>query len=233
MAEDKQRTLTKKVPTLATGHLFCSGAKAQQGDGMRELYVGTLLQVGLDCFPETIDYLALGHLHSAQIVGGNQSRRYSGSPLPMNIVEGNSDKVVVMVDLDRKMDITELPVPTFQRMRRISGNLETLLEEIDHLAHEKESCFLEIDYKGKQLAEELQQQLKQAVDGTQLEILRIQNKRVYDALLKGSKELQDLHELSPQDVFIQCLEANSVPLDQHEELLEDFAFVMAQVTTQS
>ena len=233
MAEKMQRTLTTKVPALATGHLFCRGAKADQGDGMRELYVGSLIQIGLDCFPKNIDYLALGHLHSAQIIGGDPSRRYSGSPLPMNVAEGKRTKVVVMVDFDSEMKITEIPVPTFQRMQRISGNLDTILEEIDHLSHKKESYFLEIDYKGKRLAEELQQRINETVDGTQLEILRIQNRRAYDALLKETRALPDLNELAPQDVFTQCLEANNIPEDQHEELLEDFAFAMAQITAQS
>lgn len=233
IAEKKQQTLPQKVPVLATGHLFCRGAKAQQGDGMRELYVGSLIQVGLDCFPETIDYLALGHLHSAQIIGDKQSRRYSGSPLPMNINEGKTNKVVVVVDFASKMEITEIPVPTFQKMRRISGNLDTILEVIHHLCLEKESYLIEIEYKGKRLAEELQQQINEAVNDTQVEVLRIQNRRVYDALLKETKELQDLSELSPQDVFTQCLEVHGVPEVHHRELLEDFALVMEQVMAQN
>lgn len=233
MAEQKQQTLTKKIPTIATGHLFCRGATTQQGDGMRELYVGNLIQVGLDCFPKSIDYVALGHLHSTQRVGDDPSRRYSGSPLSMNIAEGKTHKFVVMIDLASEIEITEIPVPIFQRMQRISGNLDAILAEIERLSDEQESYFLEIDYKGKRLAEELQQIINEAVDNTQLEILRIQNRRVYDALLKETRDMPALNELSPQDVFAQCLEANSIPEEQRQELLEDFALVLDQVTAQS
>ena len=75
------------LPLLATGHLFAAGGLTQEGDGVRQLYVGSLARVGADCFPDCIDYLALGHLHIPQKLGGSETRRYSGSPLPMNFGE--------------------------------------------------------------------------------------------------------------------------------------------------
>lgn len=68
------------LPILATGHLFASGGQTADGDGVRQLYVGSLAQVTADCFPDNIDYLALGHLHIPQKIGGSETRRYSGFP---------------------------------------------------------------------------------------------------------------------------------------------------------
>jgi len=65
------------------GHLFTAGGQTIDSDGVRDLYVGSLAHVNKDIFPACIDYLALGHLHIPQKVGGSEFMRYSGSPIPM------------------------------------------------------------------------------------------------------------------------------------------------------
>ncbi len=74
------------------GHLFCAGGKVSAGDGVRDLYVGSLGYVHENIFPSSIDYLALGHLHSTQKVGGKEYFRYSGSPIPMSFSEATQQK---------------------------------------------------------------------------------------------------------------------------------------------
>ena len=51
LAENRRRELEHPgpnggIPIIATGHLFTTGGKTVEGDGVRELYVGTLAQVG-------------------------------------------------------------------------------------------------------------------------------------------------------------------------------------------
>ncbi|MDR3108783.1 MAG: exonuclease subunit SbcD, partial [Planctomycetaceae bacterium] len=81
-AEDRRRSLNGEdnIPLIATGHLFVQGGKTSKG--VRELYVGTLGDVGADIFPPNIDYVALGHLHVPQKVAGSDFIRYSGSSIP-------------------------------------------------------------------------------------------------------------------------------------------------------
>lgn len=62
-AEKIQKEMDRPVPIVAMGHLFTAGGRTVEGDGVRELYVGSLAHVGNDVFLEGIDYLALGHLH--------------------------------------------------------------------------------------------------------------------------------------------------------------------------
>ncbi|HMM59563.1 MAG TPA: exonuclease sbcCD subunit D, partial [Candidatus Rifleibacterium sp.] len=76
-----------EIPLIATGHLFTQGGQVSEDDGVRELYVGTLAHAPTDVFPATIDYLALGHLHVAQKVGGKNHLRYCGSPIAMGFGE--------------------------------------------------------------------------------------------------------------------------------------------------
>jgi exonuclease SbcD len=87
------------IPIIATGHLFTTGGKTVDGDGVRELYVGTLSYVDENAFPAEIDYLALGHLHIPQTVGDNKHIRYSGSPIPMGFGEANQTKKLVLLEI--------------------------------------------------------------------------------------------------------------------------------------
>jgi DNA repair protein SbcD/Mre11 len=230
LAEEKQKNLPVRVPVVATGHLFCKGGKTHQGDGIRELYVGNLIHVGLDCFPDSIDYLALGHLHSAQLVGKQSNRRYSGSPLAMSFEDGGQEKVVLLVDCNGKTTITEKGIPCFQKMRSLSGEIEQIVSEIHTLATLNESILLEIHYKGLLLIDDLQEQIYAAIDGTKLEVLRIQNKRMFDYVLQQSSEIKSLDDLTPKQVFLQCLATHQVPDAQHKELLTDFTKALSLVT---
>ncbi len=85
------------VPIVATGHLFTAGGQTIDGDGVRELYVGSLAHVAAGIFPPCFDYVALGHLHVPQKVGGSDLIRYSGSPLPMGFGEAHQQKSVCVV----------------------------------------------------------------------------------------------------------------------------------------
>lgn len=221
-ALNKLKKLSLKIPILATGHLFCRGGQTRQGDGVRELYVGTLVQVGLDTFPTEIDYLALGHLHLPQMVGGQENRRYSGAPLAMSFSEAKEKKSVFLVNLDKKQPVQEIPVPCFQRLEQINGNLEHILKTISVLAKCNESIFLEINYQGTTLVDELQEQVHEAVKNTELEVLRISNRRRYDHILQQSSEMKTLEELTPRQVFQQCLDIHEIPDRQQKEMMLDF-----------
>ena len=85
------------IPIVAMGHLFTAGGQTVDGDGVRELYVGSLAHVMTGIFPASFDYFALGHLHVPQEVNGQGNIRYSGSPLPMGFGEADQQKSVCLV----------------------------------------------------------------------------------------------------------------------------------------
>jgi len=115
------------IPIVAMGHLFTAGGKTVDGDGVRELYVGSLAHVGEEVFPSSIDYLALGHLHVPQAVGSTEYIRYCGSPIPMGYGEAIQEKKVVLIDFNSTTpNIQELPVPCFQELVRIVGSLDDI-----------------------------------------------------------------------------------------------------------
>lgn len=212
-----------KIPIIATGHLFTAGGQTVDGDGVRELYVGTLGHVGGDTFPDCIDYLALGHLHTAQKVGGSDSRRYSGSPVSMSFGEAGQRKIVVVVNIgSAEVLVEEIPVPCFQPLASIRGDWNRISERISEMKKESASVWLEVIYEGDEILGDLQDKLRELIEGTSLEILRTRNMRLVERTLSRMTTEETLDDLDPDEVFSRCLAAHEVPPEQHEELVAVF-----------
>ena len=98
---NKDAMILIDIPIVAMGHLFAAGGKTVNGDGVRELYIGSLAHVNVGVSPTSFDYMALGHLHVPQEVNGSEIIRYSGSPLPMGFGEAKHQKSVCQVVFDQ------------------------------------------------------------------------------------------------------------------------------------
>ncbi|MCB1985280.1 MAG: exonuclease SbcCD subunit D C-terminal domain-containing protein [Burkholderiales bacterium] len=227
---------SKMIPIVAMGHLFTAGGKTIEGDGVRELYVGSLAHVSAGIFPNGLDYLALGHLHVPQQVAGSDTIRYSGSPLPMSFGEAKQQKSVVIVDLNAcamqsSADICQpqiklIPLPVFQKLERIKGNLQTILAEIAALASADSQAWLEVIYEGNEITGDLRTRLDEAVAGSQLEILRVKNSRVIDRVLGQIDAEETLDDLDVNDVFDRCLDMHNVPDEQRRDLIQAYQEVV-------
>ena len=207
------------IPIIAMGHLFTSGGKIVDGDGVRELYVGSLAHIGKEVFPSSIDYLALGHLHVPQTVGGTEHIRYCGSPIPMGYGEATQEKKVVLVEFNSTTpDIQELPVPCFQQLVRIVGSLGTIHAKLEELKTEESSAWLEIEYTGSDIISNLREMIDEAMADSAMEIRRIKNRRVMERLINTVAEDETLDDLDAGDVFTRCLDAFGVPDENRKEL---------------
>lgn len=115
IAKAKQTAFVKShqrhVPIIATGHLFAAGGKTTEDDGVRDLYVGSLGQVSAEMFDESFDYVALGHLHVPQRVGGRERIRYSGSPIAMGFGEARQQKQVLIIKFGEALDANDVTAP--------------------------------------------------------------------------------------------------------------------------
>ena len=213
----------KRLPVIATGHMFVAGGVTVTGDGVREIYVGNLEKVGFDIFPETIDYVALGHLHVPQKIAGRGNIRYSGSPLPTCFKEADQKKMVVAVDFgDGSMDIKEILVPAFRRLETISGNLDEIRERIFELKFSKGEVWTEIVYTGTTVHGDLQEIILDFAKNSSVEILRIKNESLAAGILRNMKQGESLSDLTEYDVFERCLNSAGVDDEQREELKETF-----------
>lgn len=217
-----QSTLTTPVPMIGMGHLFVAGGVA--GDGVRDLYVGTLSHVGSDIFPSCLDYVALGHLHVPQTVSGATDIRYSGSPIPMGFGEAKQQKRILKVTISgvgETPEVTPLYVPVFQQLATVSGDFDTIEKTLLSLvqAQNPTVIWLDIVYTGDALMPDLRDRIEVCIGEHPLQVLRIKNQRPAAAQGEPTPEL-DLADLTPEEVFQRCLDTYQVPSDQRDVLTD-------------
>ena len=82
---------------LVAAHLMVMGGT--MGGGERGAHTVFDYWVPATAFPATAHYVALGHLHRAQILPGPAPLHYCGSPLQLDFGETASDPVVSLVDV--------------------------------------------------------------------------------------------------------------------------------------
>jgi exonuclease SbcD len=189
------------IPIIAMGHLFTTGGLTLDGDGVRDLRIGSLGQIGADVFPSTFDYVALGHLHVPQTVRGQERIRYCGSPLPMGFGEARQQKQVCLVQSEgRELTVRPLSVPLFQKLEQVRGDREHIEARLDELEAQGEPVWVEVRHAGEGLASDLRDRLMQK----KLEfvnILAVRRERTAEASLAPEHEMETLEELDADDVF--------------------------------
>lgn len=221
-AEAMRRNIKREIPLVVTGHLFVAGGKTSER--VRDIHVGTLGQLGNDVFPNEIDYLALGHLHIPQTVAHQETRRYSGSPVPMSFDEAAQQKFVLLVDFDgRTPTVQQVPVPVFSKIVRIEGSLEMIRETLTNpdlraklpkTAVEPE-IFVEIIYTGTQSEPDLIRKINDIITEMNETIFAMKEKIVvvrvrYDRFAVSTPlqtaTPEKLEDLNPVIIFERLLE---------------------------
>ncbi len=222
-AEKKRAELGVKIPIVAMGHLFTAGGRTVDGDGVRELYIGSLAHMAVDIFTDCFDYLALGHLHVPQKVSGFENIRYSGSPLPMGFGEAKQQKSVCQVEFNSNSASVQLiEVPVFQKLECIKGDWDSISSRILELTATNFEGWLEIVYEGSEVIGDLRERLEDAISDTQMVILRIKNNRIIESVLRQTHADETLDDLNINDVFERCLAVHAVPVDQQPELFRTY-----------
>lgn len=222
----------KHIPIIGMGHLFTSNATTSKDDGVRELYIGTIAHIDGDTIAEGFDYLALGHLHMAQKVSNSDIIRYSGSPLAMSFTEADHTKKLIVADFTNITPvITEYSIPCFQKLVRITGNLDSVSARINELKIENSTAWLEVEITDPTPATILTSHIDELMAGSKMEILRIKNKILIDRALTKTDDTETLETLSDSDVFSRCLIANEVPDEERESLMETYREAISSLHT--
>ena len=230
-AESKRNQIGFKIPIVTMGHLFAAGGFSPDGDGVRELYIGDLTRVGIDTFSTGIDYVALGHLHSPQILGGRETVRYSGSPLPMGFAEAGHKKILISVEFNPEKNpvITEIPVPRFQDLESISGDFTTIVNRLRELRGRDNPLWVEITLTDKQIIPNIQLRLNEIIRNSNIEILKITNTWIVNQIIQQMRVDESLTDLNERDVFNRCLETYKVPEVQRKELIDSFNLILNDI----
>jgi exonuclease SbcD len=211
-----------KLPIIAMGHLFTAGATTYNDDGVRELYVGSLAHVGKDVFPQEIDYLALGHLHIPQTVGGAEHIRYSGSPIPMGYGEAKQQKEVIVLEFNGiTPNIQKITIPCFQQLIRIVGTIDDIRTKLNSLIKINSSAWIEIECTDSS-GGNVQEMIDDDFADSDIKILRIKNNIKNTQIISSITENETLEDLNIIEVFNRCLDAEGISEESRKELLASY-----------
>ena len=179
IAAAAQPWIRQGVPILATGHLTALGATTSESE--REIHVGGLGALGADAFPPAFAYVALGHLHRPQAVGGRPQIRYSGSPIALSFSEASDHKELRVLDFAEGALVgnQSVPIPQARRLIQLKvpfGELEARLGELS-LPECELQAWLEIAVQDAPLGEDVYKIVQDAVAGKPFQVVCVRLER--------------------------------------------------------
>ena len=225
--ELEKRRLDSGPPVVVTGHLFAAGASGNNDEGVRDLYVGGLAAFPGNAFPAFADYVALGHLHAAQKVGGSDYIRYSGSPVPVGFNECKRQKYVNVVEFESgSCKIIPHELQVFRELRTVSGNLADIEAGLTELRLKICHAWVSVDYTGDELIAGLRDKVNAMCEDAPFEVLRIRNSVAQTFHDFACQNYEDPAELNPNEVFERFLELRAIPDEQRNMLREAYSEIL-------
>lgn len=106
-------------------HQFVTGAERCDSE---DISVGGTDNVAAEVFAD-FDYVALGHIHGPQNVGGQERIRYCGTPLKYSFSEAKHEKSITVLEFGEKgnIRINLLPLKPLRDLRILRGKYEELM----------------------------------------------------------------------------------------------------------
>ena len=212
-AQAYEIALSKRSPgqaIVALGHCHISGGAVSK-DSERRIVIGGAEALSIDIFAPGISYVALGHLHLAQAIGGDPTRRYCGSPLPMSFAELNYPHQVVLVELAGEAVVAtrEIRIPRSVAMLcvpKIAAPLAAVLAELRALnlpeLPEAQQPYLLVRVMLSQPEPELRAQVQAALLGKAVRLVRIETSTPASALQPAPLvAIDELNTMAPAGFF--------------------------------
>ncbi|MGE5987901.1 exonuclease subunit SbcD [Klebsiella michiganensis] len=213
----------RALPIIASGHLTTVGAS--KSDAVREIYIGTLDAFPASRFPPA-DYIALGHIHRAQMVGGCEHIRYSGSPIPLSFDETGKNKSVNLVTFANGCltDVTPLIVPVTQPLAVLKGDFASISAQLNQWQNndQQPSAWLDIEVTSDEYMHDIQRKIQAQTETLPVEVLLVRRSRAQrDRILAGAQR-ETLSELQVEDVFARRLALETLEATQQQRLEQLF-----------
>lgn len=213
----------RALPIIASGHLTTVGAS--KSEAVREIYIGTLDAFPANRFPPA-DYIALGHIHRAQVVGGCEHIRYSGSPIPLSFDETGKNKSVNLVTFANGClkDVTPLIVPVTQPLAVLKGDFASISAQLNQWQNndQQPSAWLDIEVTSDEYMHDIQRKIQAQTETLPVEVLLVRRSRAQrDRILAGAQR-ETLSELQVEDVFARRLALETLEATQQQRLEQLF-----------
>jgi exonuclease SbcD len=206
-----QSRCTGSEAIVAMGHCHMVDGQSSQ-DSERRIVIGGTEALPASMFDPAVAYVALGHLHLAQRVGGHEHRRYCGSPLPLSFSEIGYQHQVLRIELDGPVttSVTPLPVPRAVQLLRVPAQpapLDEVLAALEALdlpdAPQHQQPFLEVRVLLEGPEPGLRAQVEAALSGKPVRLAKIEPTRRHAAPENAGEalSLDQLAQLQPDDIF--------------------------------
>ncbi|MEL6534393.1 MAG: exonuclease SbcCD subunit D C-terminal domain-containing protein [Bacteroidota bacterium] len=223
------------LPLLGMGHLFTHGAVTS--DSEREIQVGNLAGFEANRFPDTFSYLALGHIHRPQKIGGSDRVQYSGSPVALSFSEREDKKRVIVGEYsDHELSLTSVPIPPIRTLKRLRGDLASIRSQLSGIEEKQDPlpCLIEIELIETQYDPQCVVELEALVLGWEHPKAEIVKYRVqFEQQVSGAHELYGkevfLEDLKPREVLERRIEREELSEDSQAQLFEAFDAVLEEV----
>lgn len=236
---ERALTIAQGKPLIAMGHLHATGAEVSDDDTAERPIIGGIEGVQATAFPTQLQYVALGHIHKAQALGGKEYIRYSGSPLPLSFAERNYNHQVVCIQLieNKIQHIQPLVVPLHTSLLSVPAQHQSPEKVLQALQALPESAvtnseplpFLEVKVLLSEPSPELKSEILKAIGNKHVRLARI-DVRLQQGENGSETPLQSelaLNDLQPIDVLKQIYEKKfHTPLPERYEALFEEALAL-------
>lgn len=194
---------------LAMGHCHMVGGE-MSNDSERRIVIGGTEMLPSGIFDACIAYAALGHLHKAQAVGGQEHIRYCGSPIPLSFAEVNYRHQVLCLDIEGEtlQSVRVIAVPRAVPLLRVPATPAPISEVLAQLAaldvpHAPAEAqpFLEVRVRLDAPEPGLRTRIEAALDGKPVRLAKIETSSAARASAPENMTLDQLGQLQPDDIF--------------------------------
>ncbi|HFP9222310.1 TPA: exonuclease subunit SbcD [Raoultella planticola] len=213
----------RPLPIVASGHLTTVGAS--KSDAVREIYIGTLEAFPASHFPP-VDYIALGHIHRAQKIGGSEHIRYSGSPIALSFDEtGKSKSVNLVTFTDGQLtEVLPLTVPVTQPLAVLKGDFSSISEQLTQWrdAPQEQVVWLDIEITSDEYLHDIQRKIQAQTEDLPVEVLLVRRSRAQRERILAGERRETLSELQVEEVFERRLAQETLEEAQQLRLTQLF-----------
>jgi exonuclease SbcD len=208
------RAVANGRPIIVTGHLFVAGA-SPSWMSERRIITGGQEAVDAALFDGgDVAYVALGHLHRAQKIGGREHVRYAGSPIPLAMVEADYRHQIAIAEIDQgPARVRTIEVPREVELVRVprhgAATLDDVVAALERLpragGEEPEMRpFLEVAVALERPEPRLRDRIEAAVAGRAVRLVKIHAQVTGDRAALGDVVVgKALADLDPREVLAQ------------------------------
>lgn len=209
----------RPLPIIATGHLTALGASTS--DSVRDVYIGSLDAFPAHAFPPA-DYIALGHIHRPQLVGGMAHIRYSGSPVALSFDETGAAKSVNLVTFSHGTleQVTPLEIPVTQPLAVIKGTLDEITQQLSSWqdAPALPVTWLNIEITTDEYLHDMQRHIQELTHTLPVDIVLMRRAREQRQRIMDAQQKETLSEFSALDIFERRLALEDIDASRKTQL---------------